>query len=287
MKMQARKVERVIKPEATSDGAGVKLKRSIATQELNYLDPFLLFDHFGSDDPDDYLAGFPLHPHRGIETVTYMLSGRVDHRDSIGHSGSIGAGDIQWMTAGSGILHEEMPQREGGKLAGFQLWVNLPAKLKMTKPRYQEYTAEKIPTLTCKDGTKIKIIAGTVESKKGPIGEIAANPTYLDITLPASAPFTHSVPQGHSAFAYVFEGSGEFGITESAKGKVISEAPRLVIFGDGDSVSVRAGKDGVRFLLVSGKPLGEPVVRHGPFVMNTQEEIRQTILDLHSGNFGK
>jgi len=287
MKARSRKVERVITPEATSDGAGVKLKRSIATGELDYLDPFLLFDHFGSDNADDFIAGFPLHPHRGIETVTYMLAGRVDHRDSIGHSGSIGAGDIQWMTAGSGILHEEMPQRQGGRLAGFQLWVNLPAKLKMTKPRYQEYSADKIPELICKDGAKIKIIAGSVDGKQGPIAGIAASPSYLDITLPPAGLFTHPVPQGHSAFAYAFEGSGEFGIAEGVKGETVPEAPRLVVFGDGDSVGVHAGKNGVRFLLVSGKPLNEPVVRHGPFVMNTQEEIRQTLLDLRSGKFAQ
>jgi redox-sensitive bicupin YhaK (pirin superfamily) len=179
-----------------------------------------------------------------------------------------------------------MPQLQGGRLAGFQLWVNLPAKLKMTKPRYQEYSSSKIPEITRKDGTKIKIIAGTVDSKQGPVGQIAANPTYLDITLPPSGSFTHPISRGHSAFAYVFEGSGEFGIAESGKGKIVSE-PSLAVLGDGDSVEVRSGEKGVRFLLISGKPLNEPVVRHGPFVMNTQEEIRQAVLELRSGKFVK
>lgn len=254
--MQSRQVRQIIEPQAVSDGAGVRLKRSIASEALGSLDPFLLFDHFGSDNPDDSLAGFPMHPHRGIETVTYMLSGVVNHRDSLGHSGTIGAGDIQWMTAGSGILHEEMPQLRGGKLGGFQLWVNLPAKLKMTPPRYQEYAASRIPEIAREDGTKIKVISGTVDGRPGPVTGIAANPTYLDITLPPKTSFKHPIPKGHSAFAYVFEGEGDFGAKVSA--------PKLVVLGNGDFMEVRAAKQGVRFLLISGKPLNEPVVRHGP-----------------------
>ncbi len=214
MELQPRNVQRIVNPEPTVEGAGVKLKRSIATRSLNYLDPFLLFDHFGSDNPDDYIAGFPMHPHRGIETVTYMLSGVVNHRDSIGHSGSIGAGDVQWMTAGSGIMHEEMPQVRGGRLNGFQLWVNLPARLKMTRPRYQEYAAGKIPEVSAKDGVKIKVIAGMVGDAHGPVSEIALDPTYLDISMPAEVSFAHPIPQGHTAFAYVYEGGGIFGVTD-------------------------------------------------------------------------
>ena len=286
MELQPRNVQRIVNPEPTIEGAGVKLKRSIATRSLNYLDPFLLFDHFGSDNPDDYIAGFPMHPHRGIETVTYMLSGVVNHRDSIGHSGSIGAGDVQWMTAGSGIMHEEMPQVGGGRLNGFQLWVNLPARLKMTRPRYQEYAAGKIPEVSAKDGVKIRVIAGMVGDAHGPVSEIALDPTYLDISMPAEVSFAHPIPQGHTAFAYVYEGGGIFGVTGPEAGSAVNQ-PKLVVFGDGDSVQVRATERGVRFLLVSGKPLHEPIARYGPFVMNTEEEIKQALLDLRLGTFVK
>jgi len=286
MELQPRNVQRIVNPEPTIEGAGVKLKRSIATRSLNYLDPFLLFDHFGSDNPDDYIAGFPMHPHRGIETVTYMLSGVVNHRDSIGHSGSIGAGDVQWMTAGSGIMHEEMPQVGGGRLNGFQLWVNLPARLKMTRPRYQEYAAGKIPEVSAKDGVKIRVIAGMVGDAHGPVSEIALDPTYLDISMPVEVSFAHPIPQGHTAFAYVYEGGGIFGVTGPEAGSAVNQ-PKLVVFGDGDSVQVRATERGVRFLLVSGKPLHEPIARYGPFVMNTEEEIKQALLDLRLGTFVK
>ncbi len=278
-----RKVERVLHPEVTSDGAGVKLRRSIASRALNYLDPFLLLDQFGSDNPDDYIAGFPMHPHRGIETVTYMLAGVVNHRDSIGHSGSIGPGDVQWMTAGSGIMHEEMPQLRGGHLSGFQLWVNLPRRLKMTAPRYQEYSANHISTI--EDGnSKVKVIAGEFKGVRGPVQGIAAEPTYLDIELIPNIDFAHSVPRGRTTFAYAYEGEASFG--ENADQKPV-QAPSLVIFGDGDSVHVRSGSNGLRFLLVSGQPLGEPIARYGPFVMNTEAEIRQAIQDLQDGTFVK
>jgi quercetin 2,3-dioxygenase len=286
MDFQPRKVQRIVNPEPTVEGAGVKLKRSIATRSLNYLDPFLLFDHFGSDKPDDYVAGFPMHPHRGIETVTYMLSGVVNHRDSLGHSGSIGAGDVQWMTAGSGILHEEMPQVSGGRLNGFQLWVNLPAKLKMTRPRYQEHVAREIPEVTAEDGVKIKVIAGRVGETHGPVSEIALDPTYLDIAIPAGVSFAHPIQRGHTAFAYVHEGEGSFGVGDQEEGSAVTQ-PKLVVFGDGDSLQVRAAERGVRFLLVSGKPLNEPIARYGPFVMNTEEEIKQALLDLRLGTFVK
>jgi redox-sensitive bicupin YhaK (pirin superfamily) len=279
-------VQRIVTPEPTIEGAGVKLKRSIATRSLNYLDPFLLFDHFGSDNPDDYVAGFPMHPHRGIETVTYMLSGIVNHRDSIGHSGSISAGDVQWMTAGSGIMHEEMPQVHGGRLNGFQLWVNLPARLKMTRPRYQEYAAGKIPEITAEDGVKIRVIAGMLGDARGPVSEIALDPTYLDISIPADASFAHPIQQGHTAFAYVYEGEGIFAGTDRESGSAVT-GPKLVVFGDGDSVDVRATQRGARFLLISGKPLHEPIARYGPFVMNTEEEIKEALLDLRQGTFVK
>ena len=284
MDLQPRKVARVIQPEATSDGAGVKLKRSIATRELNYLDPFLLFDHFGSENSDDYIAGFPMHPHRGIETVTYMLAGAVKHRDSSGNSGIIRAGDVQWMTAGGGIMHEEMPQLEGGRLDGFQLWVNLPARLKMTKPRYQEVSANDIPSIERENGVRIQVIAGTVDDVAGSVKEIAADPTYLDISVPANTSFTHPIPAGHAAFAYVFDGEARFGITSTDDGEPVT-APRLVVFDDGEEVRINTLGDGARFLLISGKPLNEPIARYGPFVMNTDEEIEQALLDLRRGTF--
>ena len=279
-----RKVREVITPEAVIEGAGVKLKRSIATQTLNYLDPFLLFDHFGSDEPEDYLAGFPMHPHRGIETVTYMLAGKVDHKDSLGNAGTIGGGDVQWMTSGGGIMHEEMPKPVDGKMDGFQLWVNLPAKLKMSRPKYQEIPFAAIPSVKRKDGVHIRIVAGKAEEVQGPVKEIAADPVYLDITIPPKGTFTHAMEKGHAAFAYVFQGSGVFGITEEDEGKIV-DRPQLIVLDDGDLLEGRASEQGVRFLLISGKPLHEPIARHGPFVMNTEEEIRQALVDLRNGTF--
>ena len=278
--MKIRPVARAITPLYVMEGAGVKLKRSIATSALDYLDPFLLFDHFGSDNPADYLAGFPMHPHRGIETVTYMLAGMVNHRDSLGNAGSIRAGDVQWMTAGRGIMHEEMPKPVDGKMEGFQLWVNLPAKLKMTKPRYQEIVSKNIPEYTRADGIRIRVIAGHVGDVNGAVTEIYADPDYLDVTMPAHTSFTHPIAQGHTAFAYVFEGEGKFDEAEHTIG-----APRLVIFDDGHSIKVSTEAKPVRFLLVSGKPLNEPIARYGPFVMNTREEILQALQDLQDGTF--
>jgi redox-sensitive bicupin YhaK (pirin superfamily) len=275
-----RKVTDVIEPVYVMEGAGVRLRRSIAGRRLDHLDPFLLFDHFGSDDPQDYLAGFPMHPHRGIETVTYMLAGRVRHSDSLGNSGEIRGGDAQWMTSGSGILHEEMPQPVQGRMEGFQLWVNLPARLKMSPPRYQDVNVNQIPTILPGPGVSIRLVAGQWDGTRGPVTEIAANPGYLDATLQPGARFNHEIPSNHTAFAYLFAGGGNFCGT-------ILEATRLAVFSDGDSVEVLAGEQGARFLLISGLPLGEPIARYGPFVMNTPEEIDQALQDLRDGTFVK
>jgi redox-sensitive bicupin YhaK (pirin superfamily) len=280
MSDQIRKVSQIVTPIRVLEGAGVLLKRSIATRTLDYLDPFLLLDHFGSDDPADYLAGFPMHPHRGIETVTYMLAGRVNHKDSLGNHGTIGAGDVQWMTAGRGIMHEEMPKPYEGKMEGFQLWVNLPARLKMTTPRYQDIASADIPAIDLPGGVKIRLIAGHMGDTSGAVTDIYADPTYLDVSLPANAAFSHSIPAGHSVFAYLFRGKGTFDGTTS-----IVEAPRLVIFEDGDFLQVQASVEGARFLIVSGLPLGEPISRYGPFVMNTRAEIEQTLAELRNGTF--
>ena len=284
MNNQPRKVIEIIKPQTVMEGAGVRLKRSIATATLDHLDPFLLFDHFGTDNPDDYIKGFPIHPHRGIETVTYMINGHVNHKDSIGNSGSIGSGDIQWMTAGGGIMHEEMPQPAQGEMVGFQLWVNLPARLKMTKPRYQGILSNQIPEVTREDGVKIRVIAGKVDGVRGAISEIFADPAYLDVSIPAKGSFSHPVEKEHTAFAYVFEGRGFFGTDENAQQSSVSQ-PGLVVLGDGDYIRAGAANEPVRFLLISGKPLNEPIARYGPFVMNTQEEIQQALKDLKNGTF--
>jgi len=280
----ARAVRQIIIPQLVSDGAGVQLRRSIATHTLDNVDPFLLLDEFRSDNPDDYIAGFPMHPHRGIETVTYMIAGEVRHRDSIGNTGTIGPGDVQWMTAGRGILHEEMPKQQEGLLAGFQLWVNLPASDKMMPPRYQDVPSDTIPELLRADGTLIRVITGTVDSITGPVTGIVAEPIYLDVTVPAHTEFRQPVAPGQAAFTYIFEGQGRFGITEDQAGED-STAPMLVIFDDGDYIHVRTGASGVRFLLISGHPIGEPIARYGPFVMNTQEEIMQTLRELQTGTF--
>jgi len=286
MNNRTRKVTQIVKPITVMEGAGVRLIRSIATSTLDHVDPFLLFDHFGSKDPADYIKGFPMHPHRGIETVTYMISGHVNHKDSIGNSGSITDGDVQWMTSGRGIMHEEMPRPHEDEMVGFQLWVNLPARLKMTSPRYQNITSDQIPEIRHEDGVKIRVIAGEVDGVRGPVSEIVADPTYLDISVPANGTFSQSIERGQAAFAYLFEGEGLFEAGDAEAGKPIPH-PRLIVLGDGDRVSVRAVDQGVRFLLVSGKPLNEPIARWGPFVMNAQEEIEQTLEDLKNGTFIK
>lgn len=283
--MQKRQVQSVVTPSATRDGAGVQLRRSIATPTLDHLDPFFLFDHFGSENPDDYIAGFPMHPHRGIETITYVLDGRVEHRDSLGNSGVIGAGDVQWMTAGSGIMHEEMPKVGPRRLNGFQVWVNLPAKLKMTKPRYQDVPSASIPEVVRADGTRIRVVAGEVDKTRGAVSEIYADPTYLDVTVPTGCRFVQPVPRGHTALLYVFEGQVSIGESLDAGDGV--SATRLVVLGDGDGVSVMAVGGSARFLLLSALPLNEPAVRWGPFVMNTREEVDEALRELRDGTFIK
>jgi len=287
MDMRVRELTDVIEPQPTLEGAGVHLIRSIGGWDLDYLDPFLLLDHFESDDPEDYLAGFPLHPHRGIETVTYMLAGEVDHKDTLGNAGTIGPGDVQWMTAGGGIMHEEMPRPREGRMGGFQLWVNMPAALKMSHPRYRDVPAATIPLVERPDGVTLRVVAGEVDGTEGPVTEVYADPEYLDVTVPAGVAFEQAVPRGHTVFTYVFRGGGCFGSSgEGAAddGEAVV-APRLVVFGDGDLVRAQAGDDGARFLLVSGAPLGEPIARYGPFVMNTREEIRQALADLQADEF--
>jgi hypothetical protein len=282
----SREIETVIEPQRVIEGAGVRVKRSIGTPDLDYLDPFLLLDHFESKDPADYRAGFPLHPHRGIETVTYVLAGEVRHKDTLGNSGSIGAGDVQWMTAGGGIMHEEMPQVRPEGIAGFQLWVNLPAKLKMMPPRYQEVRSASIPEIRAEGGARVRVITGRVGGTTGPVAGIAADPLCLDVAMPARSSFTHPIPRGHAAFAYVFDGQARFVAEGGKEGPPVS-SPRLVVFGDGDRVAVATQEVPARFLLVSGKPLREPVARHGPFVMNTRAEIDQALRDLRQGTFVK
>jgi len=283
--MEIRNVARLVEPRMVIEGAGVLLRRSIAPSRENPLDPFLLFDHFAFNNPiEGALVGFPMHPHRGIETVTYMLEGSVHHRDSLGNSGRIGPGDVQWMTSGRGIMHEEMPRRStDGNVFGFQLWVNLPAALKMGSPRYQEVLAADIPAVE-RDGATIRVVAGEVDGVSGPVRDIAARPVYLDVTLAPGATLIHPIPRGHTAIAYVFEGEGTFGDATREDGRV--GAVRLAVFGDGDAVQARsAAGQGLRFVLIAGAPFGEPIVPYGPFVMNTEEEIRQALADLRAGTF--
>ena len=284
--MQQREVEEVVTPSPTSDGAGVRLRRSIATPQLDHLDPFFLFDHFGSENPDDYIAGFPMHPHRGIETITYMLDGSVAHKDSLGNSGVIGAGDVQWMTAGSGILHEEMPRVGPRRLDGFQIWVNLPARLKMTRPRYQDVPSGKIPEVVRPDGARIRIIAGKVDGQTGAVRDIFADPTFLDVALPAGCVFEQPVPRGHTALLYVFQGEVAVGGSDAAGGRLVPSI-RLAVLKDGDVVHALAGSAPARFLLLSAQPLNEPAVRWGPFVMNTREEVALALQELRDGTFIK
>jgi hypothetical protein len=280
---ETRRVRAIVEPQPVVEGAGVRVHRSIGTREINYLDPFLLLDDFGSRDRRDYEAGFPLHPHRGIETVTYVLAGAVRHKDTLGNTGSIGAGDIQWMTSGRGIMHEEMPQVRPEGITGFQLWVNLPAEVKMTAPRYQDVRAGAIPEIAGGDGARIRVVAGTVGGVRGAVTDIAADPIYLDVLLPPGASYRAPIARGHTAFAYVFEGNATF--PGPGDEKVAVPHPRLVLLGDGDEVRVTTGAGPARFLLVSGRPLREPIARYGPFVMNTRAEIEQALEDLRRGTF--
>lgn len=281
-----RKITQIIEPQYVIEGAGVLLRRSIAPRQSNEHDPFLLFDHFAFNDPvEGPIRGFPMHPHRGIETVTYMLEGSVNHRDSLGNAGLIGPGDVQWMTSGRGIMHEEMPRRgPSGAIQGFQLWVNLPAAQKMGQPRYQEVSAATIPTVEV-EGVTVRVVAGEYGGISGPVTEIAASPLYMDIQLAPGAEFALPVPAEHTLRVYVFEGEGVFGGADASEGQYAS-AVKMLIFGDGDEVRVRAGAAShVRFMLMAGLPFGEPIVPYGPFVMNTVEEIQQTLADLRAGTF--
>ena len=299
--MSIRPVKEVIDAKPTVEGAGVKLRRAFGFGKTEEFDPFLLFDDFRNENPDDYLAGFPWHPHRGIETITYVLAGTVDHGDSLGNSGTLGAGDVQWMTAGSGILHQEMPHGDPqGKMHGFQLWANLPSSLKMTSPRYQDVSSRDIPEVTDDDGTRVRVVCGNFWGETGPVDGIAADPRYLDVWVPPGQRKTLPVETHRHAFAYVFEGDGTFrdasqprDVRTEAVGS--ADAPpaadagnrSLVLFDNGDEVTVRAGEKGIRFLLVSGKPIEEPVAWYGPIVMNTQEQLRQAYTELQQGNFIK
>jgi len=293
--MSIRPVKRLIHSTPTLEGAGVHLRRAFGFGNTNDFDPFLLLDDFRNDIPKEYLAGFPWHPHRGIETITYVLAGTVEHGDSMGNRGAIAAGDIQWMTAGSGIIHQEMPKGDPeGRMHGFQLWANLPASLKMTAPRYQEVKAPEIPLITDDDGTAVRIVCGSFWGKKGPVDGIAADPIYLDISVPPGKKKVLPVETTRHAFAYVFAGSGVFGNAsdlQQVKTDIVgSEGQQadnrsLVLFDRGDEVTVQAGPEGIRFLLVSGKPLEEPVAWRGPIVMNTQDQLRQAFDELNRGTF--
>ena len=276
------RVTRKVRGRATSDGAGVKLTRVIGGPDLPELDPFLLLDEFGTDRAEDYLAGFPSHPHRGFETVTYMLDGRMRHKDNHGNEGLLTPGSVQWMTAGRGLVHSEMPEQESGRMRGFQLWVNLPARDKMTDPKYQEYAPDRIPVAAPAAGVSVKVIAGQVGDVVGPIVQPATDPVYLDIALDAGIAWEYTLPAGHNAFAYVFEGATTVGEGEDARAL---ETHEMAVLGGGDLLQLRAGGKGARLILVAGRPLREPVMRHGPFVMNTKQELMQAFVDFQEGRF--
>jgi redox-sensitive bicupin YhaK (pirin superfamily) len=300
--MSIRPVKRIIQAKPAIEGAGVKLRRAFGFGDTGEFDPFLLFDDFRNERPEDYIAGFPWHPHRGIETITYVLAGTVRHGDSLGNQGALGAGDVQWMTAGSGILHQEMPEGDpAGRMHGFQLWANLPSSLKMTTPRYQDVVGKDIPAVTDDDGTTVRVVCGDFWGKRGPVDGIAADPRYLDISVPPGKRKVLPVETTRHAFAYVFEGSGTFrdasqpfGVLTERGGPEVEALVReetgnrsLVLFDRGDEVTVQAGDEGIRFLLVSGKPIEEPVAWYGPIVMNTQAELQQAVTELNDGTFIK
>ncbi|SNB46246.1 pirin family protein [Geobacter sp. DSM 9736] len=297
-----RRIRKVSRSRPTIEGAGVHLKRAFGYYQVPEFDPFLMLDDFRSDTPAHYLKGFPWHPHRGIETITYMVAGRVEHGDSMGNTGVIGPGDIQWMTTGSGIIHQEMPRGDqDGVMGGFQLWANLPASHKMMNPRYQGFGAAEIPEVTGKGGAAIRIICGEVDGVRGPVSDVVVDPQYLDVSVPAESTFTHPVTRGYTAFAYVIEGEGYFDPDRNAYGhevigknyfdferrKCVCTTEDLVLFGDGDEVFVSTRGIPVRFLLISGKPIGEPVAWYGPIVMNTQEELQNAFEELDKGTFIK
>ena len=282
---QLRTVLKIISGVATSDGAGVSLTRYIGSTQLDHLDPFLMLDFFESDNPDDYIAGFPAHPHRGFETVTYLLAGRMRHEDSTGHGGVIEAGGIQWMSAGRGIIHSEMPEQEHGRLAGFQLWVNLPSRLKMSAPDYREFPADDIPQEVRDNGVTIRVITGTTSGgTQGPVANVVTRPLYLDVSMPPGSEFIESLRPDQSAFVFVIDGAITIGGRETQNSHTVSSR-QLAVLGPGKQVNVLADDHACRFLLVAGDPIGEPVSRHGPFVMNTHEEIIQAVRDFNAGNF--
>ncbi len=294
--MSVRPVRQISRPQPTMEGAGVKLQRAFGFGNTTDYDPFLLFDDFRNDNPDEYLAGFPWHPHRGIETITYVLAGDVEHGDSLGNRGTLGSGDVQWMTAGSGILHQEMPKGDAqGRMHGFQLWSNLPSSLKMTKPRYQDVKGQDIPEVTDDDGTRARIVCGSFWGRSGPVEGVAAEPRYVDIFVPPGRLKRIPIERAHHAFAYVFAGSGTFrdasqprSVMNELTGQQDGASNRsLVLFDQGDEIVVQAGDEGIRFLLVSGKPIEEPVAWYGPIVMNTREELRQAQIELGNGTFIK
>jgi redox-sensitive bicupin YhaK (pirin superfamily) len=296
-----RPVKRIVESTPTMEGAGVKLRRAFGFGETSEFDPFLLFDDFRNDDPNDFLAGFPWHPHRGIETITYVLAGNVEHGDSLGNRGNLGAGDVQWMTAGSGIMHQEMPKGDAqGRMHGFQLWANLPASLKMTQPRYQDVKAGDIPSVTDDDGTTVRVVCGDFRGVNGPVDGVAADPRYLDISVAPGVKKTLPVETSRHAFAYIFAGSGVFRDASTPQdvatetvgprghaGPTLAGNRSLVLFDQGDSITVQAGDQGIRFLLVSGTPLKEPVAWYGPIVMNTKAELQQAMSELRSNTFIK
>jgi redox-sensitive bicupin YhaK (pirin superfamily) len=301
--MSIRPVKRIVQSQPALEGAGVKLHRAFGFGGTSDFDPFLLLDDFRNDRPADYQAGFPWHPHRGIETITYVLTGTVDHGDSLGNQGSLGAGDVQWMTAGRGIMHQEMPKGDAqGRMHGFQLWANLPSSLKMTAPRYQDVPGSAIPEVVEDDGTKARVIVGEFWGKQGPVDGVAAQPRYLDISVPPGKRKTFKVETSRHAFAYVFAGSGTFSGASQPTGVLTEKTTAagdellvreqagnrsLVLFDSGDEVTVQAGEEGIRFLLVSGQPLEEPVAWYGPIVMNTQAELNQAVAELRNGTFIK
>jgi redox-sensitive bicupin YhaK (pirin superfamily) len=296
-----RRVTKVWKSEPTMEGAGVHLRRAFGNREVPQLDPFLLLDSFKSENPEDYRRGFPWHPHRGIETITYILDGEVEHADSLGNSGIISRGDVQWMTAGSGIIHQEMPKGDRkGQMWGFQLWANLPARSKMMDPRYREVKAGEIPLVTTPEGATVRVISGDAAGVRGPVRDIVTDPELLDVSVPAGSTFTHAVKLGHSAFAYVMEGEAYFDSGRDAFAREIvgenyfdmahrcaGDADTLLVFGPGDGITVTAEKKPVRFLLAAGRPLGEPVAWYGPIVMNTRDELRTAFREFEQGTFVK
>ena len=298
--MSIRPVKSISRSKPAIEGAGVKLRRAFGFGATSEFDPFLLFDDFRNDRPDDYAAGFPWHPHRGIETITYVLAGSVNHGDSLGNRGTLGPGDVQWMTAGSGIMHQEMPSGDSkGRMHGFQLWANLPSSLKMTAPRYQDVPAAMIPEVVDDDGTRVRVVCGDFWGKQGPVDGVAADPRYLDVSVPAGKRKTLPLEMGRHGFAYVFEGSGTFGAASEPVGVLTEKSidggeilvrertgnRSLILFNSGDEVTVQAGDEGIRFLLVSGKPIQEPVAWYGPIVMNTQAELQQAVAELRKGTF--